>query len=94
VDLVEMMQTRLPPALLLGTALALACGARSASPPSPASSAPVRRDAYLDNVIAARTFEQARTWRRARWRRHRPRRIGSFAALEIGPPDARPSWLA
>jgi predicted metalloendopeptidase len=31
---------------------------------------PLRPDAYLDNVIAARTFEQARTWQRARaaWR--------------------------
>lgn len=32
---------------------------------------PVRPDAYLDNVIAARAFEQTRTWQRARaaWRR-------------------------
>lgn len=37
----------------------------------PTGAFPLRRDGYLDNVLAARSFEQARIWRRAHapWRR-------------------------
>lgn len=59
---------------------------------------PVRRDAYLDNVIAARRFEQARIWRRARaaWQRSDwemtvyPNEAAGMAAARLTIPNGFP----
>jgi len=59
---------------------------------------PVRRDAYLDNVIGAQQFEQARAWRRAgaAWRQSdwemivSPNEADGMAAARLTIPNAFP----
>ncbi|HEX3483347.1 MAG TPA: M13 family metallopeptidase [Kofleriaceae bacterium] len=59
---------------------------------------PVRRDTYADNVLAARRFEQARTWRRAGAAWHRsdwemivyPNEAKGMAAARLTIPNAFP----
>jgi predicted metalloendopeptidase len=59
---------------------------------------PVRRDTYFDNVMAARAFEQAQTWRRARSAWHRadwemivyPNEADGMAAARLMIPNGYP----
>ncbi|ALN59202.1 hypothetical protein GLE_3859 [Lysobacter enzymogenes] len=73
---------------------ALAASVPSPPPAGEPSARPAGRGTSSPRWPRNRGRPRPRIRCRARRRRHRSRRIGSFVALEIGPPDGRPRWLA